>query len=791
MRAFATLVLILSCYLASATHIVGGGFDMQWISGNTYNLRLVVYRDCSSQTPFNQNVYVGIYNKQNNLMVDSIGMPLGAVTKINPSGVQCAVQVPGCTERAEYNRIITLTTSVYNNTSGYYISWERCCRNSIIQNIQFPGDASMAFYAEIPSPVRYRNSTPRLVNNPFTVLCVDNLFTYPIQFEDADGDSLKYELITPVNGTLTRVNPNDDQSGGAPILNPGPYEPVVWNPGFSNAKEIDGNPPLSIHPKTGILRIKPAQTGVYVVGIRVTEFRNGVAIGFVHLELQFTVVNCLSNDFPDVKIYQNGNVITQDTLYVTIPDTLNFAAGISDKDGIDTFTLETNLDSSEWAYITTIPNITPISVGFSWKWRTHCEQHWRDTFKFTLTATDKGCPIPKTAQRIVNVKVLPMPLFPSTDMLCIELSENKRSKVYFGDSARAKPNFKQYTIYRAAGDDVFVKYDSIFDHQALFFIDNQTPDYASINYRYFIRVVNSCGFEGPSSDTLGTFEQLKYLPDKQYVYNATVVDDSKVLITWNRSKELDFARYFLWKGKRDQQPNEFVMEVDFAKVTDTIYLDEAVDVNNASYCYYLVMLDTCGNYGPQGQLFCTTLLSGKASYFSNQLTWQPFLYSDEQPFSYQLYKFAPSSPVRIDVGDFSSTQTETVDTKFNVDDGRYTYRVDVLHEPHGTMGVTAISTSNKVDLKQKPYIMVPNAFSPNRDAVNDTWDIHDVFVKDFHLRVYNRWGMLVFETLDKNSKWSGEDQYGQAITDTYIYVVTYTGWGDEVKTERGQVTVIR
>ena len=312
-----------------------------------------------------------------------------------------------------------------------------------------------------------------------------------------------------------------------------------------------------------------------------------------------------------------------------------------------------------------------------------------------------------------------------------------------------------------------------------------------INYRYLIKVENECGKEGPPSDTLGTFDQLKFIPDKQYMYNVTVHDD-KVLLTWNQTKELDFARYFLWKGYRNQDPTAYVMELDFLKQTDTIYLDKNVQVNDTSHCYYLVMLDTCGNYGPLGQVFCTTVLRGTAKPFQNTLNWQPFVKSDEFPVSYDLRKFAPSTTGPIAVGLYDDVTFTATDVNFSSDDGRYIYEVDVLHKPVGWINTTARSTSNKVELKQKPYLFVPNAFSPNLDAINDTWEIVDVFVKDYTLRVYNRWGGLVFETKDKNQKWTGKDlNNNDAPTEVYVYVITYTGWQNEVGTEKGNVTLLR
>jgi gliding motility-associated-like protein len=63
--------------------------------------------------------------------------------------------------------------------------------------------------------------------------------------------------------------------------------------------------------------------------------------------------------------------------------------------------------------------------------------------------------------------------------------------------------------------------------------------------------------------------------------------------------------------------------------------------------------------------------------------------------------------------------------------------------------------------------MIPNVFTPNGDSHNPTFWIEgiDGFPKS-SLKIYNRWGTLIFEDLSYNNKWDGEDH----PQGTYYYV---------------------
>lgn len=71
-----------------------------------------------------------------------------------------------------------------------------------------------------------------------------------------------------------------------------------------------------------------------------------------------------------------------------------------------------------------------------------------------------------------------------------------------------------------------------------------------------------------------------------------------------------------------------------------------------------------------------------------------------------------------------------------------------------------------------PEYRLPDAFSPNNDGSNDRFRPYPyAFIAGIDMKVYNRWGYMVFETTDPEINWNGTDQRsGKALPDgVYFY----------------------
>jgi len=67
----------------------------------------------------------------------------------------------------------------------------------------------------------------------------------------------------------------------------------------------------------------------------------------------------------------------------------------------------------------------------------------------------------------------------------------------------------------------------------------------------------------------------------------------------------------------------------------------------------------------------------------------------------------------------------------------------------------------------------PNVFSPNGDGVNDffTLDLDGDFKECFELKIYNRWGTLIYEN-NNGGRWDGKQNSGKVVPEgTYFYVL--------------------
>ncbi len=293
---FLLLILILLPFAGRSSHIVGGEFELIHLSGFEYRLNLVLYFDHLNGIPgaLDNSVNASIFQKAGNLYMTSILLPLDSSSFVLYTQPECS-NGELVTRRLYYTRVITLPGNVYNDPQGYYVMWERCCRNYTISNIysldvNSPsytgfGYAGQTFYLEFPPVVKdgqpFVDSTPRLFPPLNDYACPYRPYYTDFGGIDDDGDSLVYSLVTPLN---------TKSDAAIPPPRPGPYPNVLFRPPYSVNNILGGTPDLRIT-QDGFLTVTPTNQGLFVFAVRVEEYREGVKIGETRRDFQMLVVD--------------------------------------------------------------------------------------------------------------------------------------------------------------------------------------------------------------------------------------------------------------------------------------------------------------------------------------------------------------------------------------------------------------------------------------------------------------------------------------------------------------------
>jgi len=88
-------------------------------------------------------------------------------------------------------------------------------------------------------------------------------------------------------------------------------------------------------------------------------------------------------------------------------------------------------------------------------------------------------------------------------------------------------------------------------------------------------------------------------------------------------------------------------------------------------------------------------------------------------------------------------------------------------------------------------IGLPTGFSPNGDGANDVLYVRGAGIETMNLKIYNRWGQMLFETTDQRIGWDGTFGGQPQPMETYGYVLLATLKDGASKMMKGNVTLIR
>ncbi|MFN7233582.1 MAG: gliding motility-associated C-terminal domain-containing protein, partial [Cyclobacteriaceae bacterium] len=418
-----------------------------------YRLNLILYFDKVNGVPGAKDFSVNarIFRKRDNaVMISLINLPLVRESAVSYTQPECS-NGEIVTDKLGYSREIELSDDQFSDPAGYYVVWERCCRNYEIRNVvssqpnapNFQNFAGQTFYLEFPPVTRngepFVNSTPRLFPPLNDYACPFKPYYVNFGGFDDDGDSLAYSLVEPLNTFSAQAIPP-----GGP--NPAPYPVVQWRIPFSFNNILGGAPDLRIS-REGFLTATPTVQGLFVFSVKCEEYRDGVKLGEVRRDFQILVVDQCPDSSPTSivgKGLDDATFDTDGTLSVTFDNDVSDAdrciqVRVSDPDA----SKQTN-NLSERVTLRAIPlnfkgNVdsilpdiksTVLTNGSSADFTIcfdRCPLVPGGVAQIGILAFDDACPLPLYDTLKVNVNIEPPdnsdPLFVTSSSTIVELNE--------------------------------------------------------------------------------------------------------------------------------------------------------------------------------------------------------------------------------------------------------------------------------------------------------------------------------------------------------------------------------
>jgi gliding motility-associated-like protein len=136
--------------------------------------------------------------------------------------------------------------------------------------------------------------------------------------------------------------------------------------------------------------------------------------------------------------------------------------------------------------------------------------------------------------------------------------------------------------------------------------------------------------------------------------------------------------------------------------------------------------------------------------------------------------------------DFGDGTSSTQQSPYHIYEAPDIYNVCVgVISPNGCINDTC-----RV-VKVEEGLIIPNVFTPNGDGYNDDFNIRASGITQYYLQIYNRWGVLLFESNSPTIKWDGKTSSGEpASSGTYYYILNAKSTSKDYS-KHGTVTLVR
>lgn len=725
-----------------AAHIIGGEMTYACLGNSTYRITIKLYRDAAGGgadfdgAANNMDIpsaSITIFRGASFLETKNVSSPSIQSVPLNVNN-PCLIVPPGISVQ---EGIYTFDVQLPNSNESYTISYQRCCRNNTITNILNPGDAGATYTVEItPEAQQSCNSSPAFNNLPPIVICAGSDIDFDFSATDPDGDDLVYELCAPFNG-----GGNDTQNPEAPFGvapnpdTPPPYSTITFGTGYDPTFPLGPDANMTINSTTGVINGIPTIEGQFAVGICVSEYRNGTLLSQVRRDFQFNVTSCEPTVVADI---EESELLPDGTFRVIScgEDNILFNNQSYQQQFIDDYFWnfyinEDTLTFDEWEPMVQFPSSGTFSGRLVLNEGTDCED-------------------------IANIQV---EIYPDL---------NANFEFEYDTCIYSPTSFADLSV-SDAGVDAINQWLWNFGDGLTDTIQNPSHLFAMagrFDIMLTVKDTNDCQktiskpinyYPVPTTIDINPTANTVCVPFDVTFENNSIPVDSSYTVVWDFGD--NSTGNTVSPTHTYSEPGLYDVSIEITSpmgcYTDTLFMDyiNALPSPTAAFSYLPVQPN---NFEPTVDFINESIDAIAFDWAIDTTVYQ----SNNQNITYTF-----------------------------PDTGFHTVQLAVTHES----GCTD-TTIQIIDVEPQVRYFLPNAFTPNYDALNDKFRGAGVMEgsTQFQLEIWNRYGELLFQTNDPLESWNGKRRNagGDAPKGVYVVIVNYVNpRGKEVQIKKNIMLV--
>jgi len=226
--------------------------------------------------------------------------------------------------------------------------------------------------------------------------------------------------------------------------------------------------------------------------------------------------------------------------------------------------------------------------------------------------------------------------------------------------------------------------------------------------------------------------------------------------------------------------------------------DSSVNSYEKQYCYKVSYEDECSNVSEKSEAFCSILLKPLTL---GTIQWTALNINTISTTSseYVVETIAEDGNIKVlkttnetqlDIRDYIEefVNTSKKNPTLRIKGVQY-YKINI----NGTLlDFPLYFYSNPLTIEVPAQVYFPTAFTPNADEFNPNYRALGRFIADFNLKIFDRWGRLIFEGKSIEQTWDGTESDGSAAAaGNYTYIANITSFSGKQSHTSGLIQLLR